>query len=76
MSYMDTQGMTMDDPYDKGKVYKGSPESYPEFISNKTNLFSDLAKKELKDMINEVLDERMKKAVPYESEEWLYRGTY
>ena len=57
----------MDDPYDPGKIYKGDPNSYPSFNCDKDKL---------KELINEVLDERMKKAVPYESEEWLYRGTY
>ena len=75
MSYIDTQGMTIDDPYDKGKVYKGSRESYPSFKSNTTKLFSDLAKKELKELINEVLDEREKNFYN-DNDEWLYRGTY
>ena len=34
MSYIDTQGMTMDDPYDEGKVFKGDPDTYPSFKSN------------------------------------------
>ena len=75
MSYIDTQGMTLPDPYDEGEVYKGSPESYPEFNVNKTKLFSDLAKKELKAMINEVLDERERRYYNTSDEE-LYRGTY
>ena len=76
MSYIDTQGMTLDDPYDKGKVFKGDPETYPSFKSNKIDLFSPLARKELKEIINEVLDERLQHNTQHESDEWLYRGTY
>ena len=51
---------------------------------NKMNLISDSLKVELKQLINEVLDERehLKQLEgPYdfpedESDEWLYRGTY
>ena len=75
MSYIDTQGMTMDDPYDKGKVYKGDPESYPSFKPNKLDLFSPLARKELKELINQVLDEREERFYK-EDDSWLYRGTY
>ena len=44
---------------------KGTPEdiqrrrdSIPPMVVNKTNLLSDALKEELKDLINEVLDER------------------
>ena len=54
---MDTQAMTLGS--------KGSPEdiqrqrdAIPPIKVNKTNLLSDALKEELKDLINEVLDER------------------
>ena len=54
---MDTQAMTLGS--------KGSPEdiqrqrdAIPPMKVNKTNLLSDALKEELKDLINEVLDER------------------
>ena len=54
---MDTQAMTLG--------AKGTPEdiqrqrdSIPPMVVNKTNLLSDALKEELKDLINEVLDER------------------
>ena len=54
------------------------------FNPPKINILTDALKKELKDLINEVLDERefeKKLNGPYdvyedESDEWLYRGTY
>ena len=54
---MDTQAMTLGS--------KGSPEdiqrqrdAIPPMVVNKTNLLSDAFKEELKDLINEILDER------------------
>ena len=40
------------------------------------NLISDALKVELKQLINEVLDERELRELDDESDEWLYRGTY
>ena len=54
---MDTQAMTFGG--------KGTPEdiqrqrdAIPPMVVNKTNLLSDALKEELKDLINEILDER------------------
>ena len=54
---MDTQAMTLGS--------KGTPEdiqrqrdAIPPMVVNKTNLLSDALKEELKDLINEILDER------------------
>ena len=54
---MDTQAMTLGS--------KGTPEdiqrqrdAIPPMVVNKTNLLSDAFKEELKDLINEILDER------------------
>ena len=58
MSYIDTQGLTYKDPHSEGSVYKGNPEDYPSFKPKQMNLITDLARKELKQLINEVLDER------------------
>ena len=54
---IDTQGMS----YGTGKGGKSLEEqraALPDVIPKKINLISDALKKELKDIINEVLDER------------------
>ena len=74
---IDTQGMTI--PIDiKEKKVKG--KEYSTFISNtqrvkKIPMINDIMREELKEIINEVLDERERR---YEREDdsWLYRGTY
>ena len=68
--------LLMDDPYDPGKVYKGDPESYPSFKPNTLDLSSPAVRSQLKELINDVLDDRMRDKGQYESDEWLYRGTY
>ena len=80
---MDTQAMTFggkSTPSDIEAQRAKIPDTKPKEI----NLITDALKKELKDIINEVLDERehqKKLEGPYdfpedESTEWLYRGTY
>ena len=70
-SYIDTQGMTL-----PGKVPTDSqPVEYKPAVFKKLNIFTDQERKELKELINEVLDEREER-FHNESNEWLYRGTY
>ena len=55
---MDTQGMS----FGSGKTGRSIQEqrdAIPPMQVNKTNLLSDALKAELKDLINEVLDERL-----------------
>ena len=51
-SYIDTQGMTL-----PGEVPTG-PVEYPPMPVKTTNIFTDLERKELKQIIREVLNER------------------
>ena len=80
---IDTQGMSFGDGTG-GKTIQEQRDAIPPMVVNKLNIISDSLKIELKDLINEVLDEReheKKLEGPYdfpedESDEWLYRGTY
>ena len=80
---IDTQGMSFGDGT-TGKTLEEQRAAIPTMQVNKLNLISDSLKVELKQLINEVLDERehLKQLEgPYdfpedESDEWLYRGTY
>ncbi len=65
---MDTQGMSAPStgPVDKEAVY-------PAYVPKKMTIFTDTEKRELKELINEVLDER---ELRNEDDSWLYRGTY
>ena len=72
---IDTQGMTCKDPYDEGYVSKVPAKDYPEFKPNRLNVYTYKEREELKEIINEVLDEREQRFYN-ESNEWLYRGTY
>ena len=74
-SKIDTQGLSYKNPNAKGSVYKDKPKNYPPFKPKKINLISDLAREELKHLINEVLDERERR-YRREDDSWLYRGTY
>ena len=73
---IDTQGMS----YGTGKGGKSLEEqraSIPDVKPKKINLISDALKAELKDIINEVLDERNEKLHRDANDDsWLYRGTY
>ena len=69
---MDTQGMTLPGSGDSVAVSDDKPMPV-----KRLTVFTEMERKELKEIINEVLDERAKKAIPYyEDDSWLYRGTY
>ena len=55
---IDTQGMSLDTGKDSGKSIEEQRAAIPPAEFNKVNLISDALKKEIKDIINEVLDER------------------
>ena len=73
---IDTQGMS----YGTGKGGKSLEEqraSIPDVEPKVTKLLSDALRAELKDLINEVLDERNEKLHrDVNDDSWLYRGTY
>ncbi len=73
---IDTQGMS----YGTGKGGKTLEEqraSIPDVEPKVTKLLSDALREELKDLINEVLDERNEKLHRDANDDsWLYRGTY
>ena len=83
---IDTQGMSYGDSKGSGKSLEEQRAAIPPFNPPKLNIISDALKVELKELINEVLDEReYKKKLegPYDfpendflendSDEWLYR---
>jgi len=70
MSYIDTQGISV--PSDKPI---NRDIQYPPLEVKKMNVFTDLDRKELKEIINEVLDEREQR-YHQSDDSWLYRGTY
>ena len=55
---IDTQGMSYGTGKVDGKSLEEQRAAIPDMEVVKTNLFSDSFRKELKDLINEVLDER------------------
>ena len=87
---MNTQGMSYGESKGEGRSLQEQRDAIKPMQVNKINLISDLLKVELKQLINEVLDERelkKKLEVPYDfpvdeddgldyEDEWLYRGTY
>ena len=87
---MNTQGMSYGESKGEGRSLQEQRDAIKPMQVNKINLISDLLKVELKQLINEVLDEReLKKKLegPYDfpededdgldyEDEWLYRGTY
>ena len=80
---VDTQGMSFGDGK-SGRTLEEQRSAIKPMQVNKLNLISDSLKIELKQLINEVLDEREHEKQlegPYDfpeddSDEWLYRGTY
>ena len=85
---IDTQGMSFGDS-EGGRSLEEQRAAIPPLQVREMNLISDALKVELKQLINEVLDERelaKKLEGPYDfpeldyeeetSDEWLYRGTY
>ena len=70
-SKIDTQGMTL-----PGKVPTDSqPVEYSPPVFKKMTVFTDMERKEIKEIIHEALDERAHRH-ENDSDEWLYRGTY
>ena len=55
---IDTQGMSLDTGKAPGKSIEEQRAAIPDVKPKQLNLISDSLKKELKDIINEVLDER------------------
>ncbi len=69
MDKIDTQGMSL-----PGKAPTDSQAvECPPMPVPKRTVFTDMERKELKQIIHEVLDEREYK---HEDDSWLYRGTY
>ena len=74
---IDTQGMSLDTGKGTGKTLEEQRASIPDVKPKQINIISDSLKKELKDIINEVLDERNEKMHRDANDaSWLYRGTY
>ena len=74
---IDTQGMSYGTGKGTGKSLEEQRASIPDVKPKKINLISDALKAELKDIINEVLDERNEKLHRDANDDsWLYRGTY
>ena len=73
---IDTQGMS----YGSGKGTRSLEEqraAIPDYVPPKINILTDALKIELKELINEVLDERNEKLHRDANDDsWLYRGTY
>ena len=55
---IDTQGMSLDTGKDTGKSIEEQRAAIPDYIPPKINILTDALKAELKELINEVLDER------------------
>ena len=55
---IDTQGMSFGTEKSGGKSLQEQRDAIPPMVVNKMNLISDALKIELKELINEVLDER------------------
>ena len=73
---IDTQGMSYGTSKG-GKSLEEQRASIPDVQPKVTNLLSDALRAELKDLINEVLDERNEKLHRDANDDsWLYRGTY
>ena len=74
---IDTQGMSYGTGKGNGKSIEEQRASIPDVQPKVTNLLSDALRAELKDLINEVLDERNEKLHRDANDDsWLYRGTY
>jgi len=58
---IDTQGMSYGDVKGSGKSLEEQRAAIPPFNPPKLNIISDSLKLELKELINEVLDEREKR---------------
>ena len=54
---IDTQGMSFGSEKSSGKSLQEQRDAIPPMVVNKTNLLSDALKKELKELMHEVLEE-------------------
>ena len=54
---IDTQGMSFGSEKSGGKSLEEQRDAIPPMVVNKTNLLSDALKKELKELMHEVLEE-------------------
>ena len=68
---IDTQGMSIPGSGDVGVVSDDKPMPV-----KRLTVFTDMERKELKEIINEVLDERERRYYRNDDDSWLYRGTY
>ena len=57
---IDTQGMSYGTGKGSGKSIEEQRAAIPDYVTPKINILTDALKKELKQLINEVLDERIK----------------
>ena len=74
---IDTQGMSYGTGKGDGRSIEEQRASIPDVEPKVTKLLSDALRAELKDLINEVLDERNEKLHRDANDDsWLYRGTY
>ena len=73
---MNTQGMSYGEGKGEGRTLQEQRDAIPPLQVREMNLISDALKVELKQLINEVLDERELRELDDESDEWFYRGTY
>ena len=74
---IDTQGMSLDTGKGISKSLEEQRAAIPDVEPKQINIISDALKKEFKDIINEVLDERNEKLHRDANDDsWLYRGTY
>jgi len=55
---IDTQGMSYGTGKSSGKTIEEQRAAIPDVVPKQINILSDALKQELKDLINEVLDER------------------
>ena len=72
MSYIDTQGIS--GPSTNTDI-TNSTVTYSPMPVKKMTIFSDLERKELKQMMREVLEDYFPREKD-EDDSWLYRGTY
>ena len=72
---IDTQGMSYGDGKGSGKSLEEQRAAIPPFNPPKLNIISDALKIELKELINEVLDEENIKELegPYDFPEMIFR---
>ena len=69
---MNTQGMSYGEGKGEGRTLQEQRDAIPPLQVREMNLISDALKVELKQLINEVLDERELRELDDESDEWLY----